>query len=190
VVNLVQREGFLKAFGHDHLISPSTFSGLVQYNGDELEKSLVMLVVETNSLAVFDPGESEKDRKDVGSTMLGEKVLDAARFPQIRFASSSVRSAVQKGDTTEIQLKGTLSLHGTAKTVTLPVRLQANGSSLRARGEISLLQSDYGITPIKVAGGMVRVKDKLKIVFDIVALEANSQVHDQPGEGDDRVIHQ
>jgi hypothetical protein len=33
-------------------------------------------------------------------------------------------------------------------------------------------------------------KNRLNLAFDLVALEANSQVHGHPGEGDDRLAHQ
>ena len=33
---------------------------------------------------------------------------------------------------------------------------------------MTLKQTDYGITPISVAGGAVKVKDELNIDFDIV----------------------
>jgi hypothetical protein len=47
--------------------------------------------------------------------------------------------------------------------------LRVDDGKLSADGEFSLLQSDYGIVPIKVGGGAVRVKDKLKITFHIVS---------------------
>lgn len=168
----VYREGFLKAFGHDHLISPTELSGSVQYAASNVSESSVMISVEAKSLLVVDPGESEKDRKEVQETMLGEKVLDSARFPQIQFVSTKVRSVVQKGDGMEMQVEGTLSLHGVQKPVTLPIRLRVKDETLGADGEITLLQSDYGITPIKIGGGAVRVKDKLRITFHAVALKA------------------
>jgi hypothetical protein len=34
-------------------------------------------------------------------------------------------------------------------------------------GVARLKQSDFGITPIKVAGGTIRVKDEIQIEFDI-----------------------
>jgi hypothetical protein len=51
----------------------------------------------------------------------------------------------------------------------VPLRLRAADSALEAEGEISILQTEFGITPIKVGGGTVRVKDKLTINFQIVA---------------------
>jgi len=135
----------------------------------------VSFVVDARSLVVLDPGESEKDQKEVQTTMLGEQVLDVTRFPQIEFTSSGVKSFSKKGDAFELQVEGTLTLHGVKKTVTVPVRVQvANDGSLTTDAEVSLLQSDYGITPIKVAGGTVRVKDKLKLTFHILARKNSS----------------
>jgi hypothetical protein len=39
------------------------------------------------------------------------------------------------------------------------------------RGSASFKQSEFGITPIRIAGGTVKVKDELKIEFDIVPLQ-------------------
>jgi hypothetical protein len=43
----VYREGFLKAFGHDHLISATQLSGQMQLAQPNLAKSSVTFVVET-----------------------------------------------------------------------------------------------------------------------------------------------
>jgi polyisoprenoid-binding protein YceI len=165
----VYREGFLKAFGHDHQIVAGEFSGTVRLAAPDPSASSVTFVVETKSLTVLDPGEAEKDRKEVQDTMLGEKVLDATRFPRIEFVSSKVRVTTQKGEATDLEVEGTLSLHGAAKPANLPVRILVRGGQLTADGEVSLLQTDYGITPVKVGGGTVRVKDKVKISLHIVA---------------------
>lgn len=166
----VAREGFFKAFGHDHLISAKEFSGEVQLDSAKLENSSVSFTIESKSLAVVDPGESEKDRKDVQDTMLGEEVLDVGRYPQIQFSSSSVKVVSNKKGIYELQVEGTLSLHGAKKPVTTPVRAQImKDGTLSVYAEVPLLQSDYGITPVKVAGGTVRVKDRLKLTFQILA---------------------
>jgi polyisoprenoid-binding protein YceI len=131
--------------------------------------------VDAKSLVVVDPGESEKDRAEVQSTMLGEQVLDVARYPEIQFSSSAVKVVSNKKNTLELQVEGFLTLHGTKRTVTVPVRVQIlEDGTLTADAEVSLLQSDFGITPIKIAGGTVRVKDKLKLTFHILAKKASS----------------
>jgi hypothetical protein len=36
------------------------------------------------------------------------------------------------------------------------------------RGEVAIKQRDFGIEPIKVAGGAVNVKDEIRVQFEIV----------------------
>jgi polyisoprenoid-binding protein YceI len=165
----VGKEGAFKAFGHDHLIEAKQVSGEVQFNPQNIDQSSVRLQVPTKSITVIDPGESEKDRKEVQANMEGEKVLDVAKFPEITFVSTSISAAKKTSDGWELTLSGKLNLHGVEKPVSFPLHLRANNNELRAEGEVSILQTDYGITPVKVGGGTVKVKDKLKITFNIVA---------------------
>jgi hypothetical protein len=44
-----------------------------------------------------------------------------------------------------------------------------NGSLLRASGEFSVRQTDYGIAPVTAAAGAIKVKDEVKCTFEIVA---------------------
>jgi polyisoprenoid-binding protein YceI len=169
----VYKEGVFKAFGHDHVIAAKDIAGEVQFEKEKIEGSSVRLRIPTKSMTVVDPGESEKDRHEVQTTMEGEKVLDVAKFPEIVFNSTQVSGAKKSPGGWELTLAGKLKLHGVEKAVSFPLHVRADGGELRGEGEISLLQSDYGITPVKVGGGSVKVKDKLKITFTIVARKAH-----------------
>jgi polyisoprenoid-binding protein YceI len=165
----VYKEGLLKAFGHDHLISANKISGRVLFNEKMLEDSSADLTVEATSLSVIDPGESDKDRRKVQETMAGKDVLDEERFPVIRFTSTRVKQVKKTHDGWEVTLEGALSLHGVEKPISLPLHIIAKDGELRAEGEASLLQTDFGITPIKVGGGSVRVKNKVRVRFNLAA---------------------
>jgi polyisoprenoid-binding protein YceI len=165
----VYKEGVFKAFGHDHLIAAKQLSGQVQLDPQKIDQSSVRLHVPAKSLTVVDPGESEKDRRDVQTTMEGEKVLDVAKFPEIIFSSSSVSAAKKTPAGWELTLSGKLKLHGVEKPVAFPLQLHFEANELRGDGGLSILQSDYGIIPVKVGGGAVKVKDKIKITFNIQA---------------------
>jgi polyisoprenoid-binding protein YceI len=165
----VYKEGLLKAFGHDHVILVRAISGSVEFDGTRVENSSVSLAIPAATLTVSDPGVSEKDRQEIQATMLSDEVLDVARFPRLSFTSTGV-SAVQKtADGWHLTLTGDLTLHGVSKRITLPLQVHANNALVSANGEISLQQTDYGITPVKAAGGSVKVKDRLKIIFAITA---------------------
>jgi polyisoprenoid-binding protein YceI len=168
----VGKEGTFKAFGHDHVVEAKQVSGQAQFDAQKIEQSSVRLRIPTKSITVIDPGEPEKDRKEVQATMESDKVLDVAKFPEIAFNSSSVSAAKKTANGWELTLAGKLSLHGVEKPVTFPLQVHTEGNELRGQGELSVLQTDYGIAPVKVGGGTVKVKDKLKITFTIVAHKA------------------
>ena len=167
----VYREGAFKFLGHDHLVAAQGVSGTVQLDPARIERSSVSLKVETKSLRVLDPKVSEKERREVQDTMEGEKVLDAARYPEITFTSTSVSEVKPTGSGYELTLTGELRLHGVVKTIRLPVRVRLEGRELRVHGETPLRQTEYQMTPVRVAGGTVKVKDQLKLSFEIVALK-------------------
>jgi polyisoprenoid-binding protein YceI len=169
----VYKEGLFKAFGHDHLIAAREVSGSVQFDAQMIENSSVRLRVGANSLTVIDPGESEKDRRDVQATMAGEKVLEVVRFPEIVFSSTGVSAVKKTADGWELTVSGKLDLHGVEKPVNLPLHVHVEGSQLAAQGEVFLLQTEYGITPVNIAGGSVKVKNKLRIGFAIVATKTS-----------------
>ena len=176
----VYKEGFFKAFGHEHLIAPKDFSGAVQFDANDFEKSSVTLRVPTKTLTVVDPGESERDREQVQATMLGESVLDSSRYPEIVFRSTRVAHAVRQGDGWSISLDGSLQLHGTQKPVTFPLTVRVSGDELIGQGELFLLQTDYGITPVKVGGGTVKVKDRIRVHFEIHAKQKSARRETSP----------
>src|SRR3989449_10429275 len=117
----VAKDGFFKAFGHDHLVSATKFSGSVQPAAAKMEESSVSFTADAGSLRVIDPGESEKDRNEVQATMLGELVLNVTRYSKIEFSSTAVKVSSSANGRSELQVTGTLSLHGAQKPVTLPV---------------------------------------------------------------------
>jgi polyisoprenoid-binding protein YceI len=150
----VIKSGLFSGLAHDHTIQASVATG----NIDTREKS-VALTFNVADLKVLDPGVSDSDRKDIDATMKGPKVLDGVQFPTISFASSSVKTS---GDRNEVT--GTLKLHGASRQITVPVAWQDG----KYTGSLSLKQTDYGITPVKIVGGAVRVKDEITIEFSIV----------------------
>jgi hypothetical protein len=64
-------------------------------------------------------------------------------------------------------VRGNLNLHGKNQAVVVLVALEGG----HYRGSASFKQSSFGIDPIRIAGGAVKVKDEVKIEFDIVAVQ-------------------
>ncbi len=159
--------GLLSAFGHNPKIEIRDLKGEIHFDPAHIEQSKMHLVIRANSLTVAD-NISDKDRRDIENDMR-EKVLEAAKYPEIVFDVSSV--TVNKADTsqTSVTLNGQLSLHGATRGQKVPATLAETGDLLRAFGEFSLRQTDYGIKPVSAVGGGLKVKDEVKFTFDIVA---------------------
>lgn len=151
----VSKSGLFSFAGDNHEIRAPISSGKV----NEAAKT-VELRVESAKLAVLDPSFSPAKRAQVQQEMVGPHVLDAGRFPEITFRSTQVTE--EKPSTWRVI--GDLTLHGQTHSITLRV----SGSAGHYRGKATLKQTDFGIAPISIAGGTVKVKDELEIDFDIV----------------------
>ena len=51
----------------------------------------------------------------------------------------------------------------------ITAQVTVTGDQLRASGEFNVRQSSYGIKPVSVAGGTMKIKDDVKVTFDFVA---------------------
>jgi polyisoprenoid-binding protein YceI len=158
--------GFL---GHDHTILAKRFSGEINHNATRLEQSSVTLSIDSRSLTVLDPNASEKDRHEVQHTMESPRVLNVVAFPVISFRSTAFGNLRQTGREWEGTLTGKLTLHGAERTIAFPIRIGFDKDRLNARGEVFINQSEFGMTPISLAAGTVRVKDRVRVAFTIVA---------------------
>jgi hypothetical protein len=155
----VFKSGLFRAFADDHVIEAPLAEGSL----DDSATPNVRIAIDVRGMRVLDPGLSPKDRREVQARMLSSEVLDVDRFPHIRFRSV----AIQRGDVDRWSVRGELEVHGQAHPVTVHVvREQAH-----YKGSTALKRSEFAITPISIMGGTVKVKDEMKIDFDIVTTE-------------------
>jgi polyisoprenoid-binding protein YceI len=150
----VEKSGLFSGFAHNHTIAAPLATGHI-----DAAKRIIELKFRSADMTVLDPEASASERSQIESTMKSEKVLDPARFPEITFVSTSV----EPSDPTHFQVRGNLTLHGATRPIEIPVSL-SNG---HYTGKVPLKQTEYGITPVKIAGGAVKVKDVIEIEFEI-----------------------
>jgi polyisoprenoid-binding protein YceI len=154
---LVYKSGLFSAFADDHVIRAPLASGSISTDAP----LSVEISVRSASLEVLDPKLAADKRADVQARMLAPGVLDSTKYPDIAFTSTAIESVASDRWT----VTGRLSIHGVTRPTTFSVA-QQNG---RYHGTVALKQRDFGIEPISIAGGTVKVKDELKVEFDIVA---------------------
>jgi polyisoprenoid-binding protein YceI len=159
--------GLLSAFGHSPTIAIPDFVGEALLNPGAIEESSLRFVVQAAALAVTDDV-SDADRAEMNRRM-HEEVLQSDGYPEIVYECSKI-SASKTGDGQYwVALNGELSLHGVTRSQPVSARVTLSADTLHAAGEFSVLQSDYEIKPVSAAGGTVKLKDELKLTFDITA---------------------
>ncbi len=153
----VGKAGLLSAAGHDHTIAAPISSGTIR----ESAPPRVEFTIETAKMTVQpDPKVDAKTQAQIQKDM-EEMTLEIRKFPEIAFKSSRVDKLA--GD--QWKVDGDLSLHGITKPVVLNVKRAGDSYT----GHATLKQTDFGIKPISVGGGMIKVKDQVEIDFTIVA---------------------
>jgi polyisoprenoid-binding protein YceI len=155
----VYKAGLFSALGHDHEIQAPVEAGEI-----DLGARSVQLTIDARKLKVLDPDLAADKRAEVQKTMDSEQVLDSARFNDIRFRST----AVEAGSNGAMTARGTLTLHGQTQPVIVEVR-EANGAYT---GRTKFKQTAFGIKPVSVGGGTVKVKDEVMVEFQIVTMRS------------------
>ena len=160
--------GVLAAFGHSPKIAIRDFAGEVQFSRENgtLQDALMRVSIRAESLEVTDKI-SDKDRREIHRQMFND-VLESDRFPVIVYECSQV-SANGTGNRFWATLNGQLTLHGVTQPVPVSARVILNDGSLRVSGEFPVRQSNYDIRPVSAAAGTIKLKDELKLTFDILA---------------------
>jgi polyisoprenoid-binding protein YceI len=163
--------GVLSAFAHSPTIAIPDFEGEVVLNPEAVERSSLRLVIRAASLNDTDDV-SEKDRAEINRAT-HEDVLETDSFPDIVYECSRLTASKTGEGQYSLALNGDLTMHGVTRAQPVSARLSLNGDKLRAAGDFAVRQSDYDIKPVSAAGGTIKLKDELKISFDITARKQN-----------------
>jgi polyisoprenoid-binding protein YceI len=163
--------GLLSALGHSPTIAIRDFVGEADASSDDLERSSLKLTIQAASLAVKDDNSgkiSDKDRREI-ERAIQEDVLETSSYPEIVYECSNLTATKSGEGQYSATLNGDLTMHGVTNPQPVQARVALTGDSLRAFGNFSILQTDYGLKLASAAGGALKVKDEMKFSFNIVA---------------------
>jgi len=154
-------------FSIRHLVSRTPgkfndFEGVIVYDPAHPEKTSAEATIQVGSI---DTGNERRD-----GHLKGDDFFDAEKYPTITFKSTSAK---KEGDT--ILLTGDFTMHGTTKSVTLPVTVLGVGTHPRNKApmagfetETVLKCSDYGVNSwanfANILGDEVKVTITLETV--------------------------
>lgn len=163
----VRRGGALARLGHDHVVASRSVAGFVAPRAGraDFHFRLDQMSVDEAALrteAGLDTTPSPEAIEGTRNNMLN-RVLEADTFPLV---SLSARRVAGKPSLLRLDI----TLHGVTRRYDVPVRIDQAGARLVASGDMTLLQTDFGITPMSVMGGAMTVQDRMELHFRIVAL--------------------
>jgi YceI-like protein len=175
----VYKGGALSRAGHNHVVASHSLNGVVRVPDQPTRASFDVhmpvneLVVDEDDLRAkegpdFPPGVPQDAKDGTKRNMLGPSLLEADRYPEIVLQSE----AIQQGPAgLEAQVR--VVVRDRASSVIVPVKYEIQGPDLRVSGELSLKQTEIGLTPFSLFGGALKVLDEMKIRFAIVAHAAD-----------------
>lgn len=162
------KAGLLKGLGHDHEIGVKTYSGQVIVMDGGKGGGNVSLDIDAKSLVVLDKKVSDSDRKKITGALHND-VLESSKHQQIILKSASVSNVKQTGGNSfTFTMNGDLTLHGVTKRLAIPINLTVSSQQIRATGQYTIKQTDFGIKPFSAALGTIKVKNDVVVHFDIV----------------------
>lgn len=169
------RAGRSAALGHNHVLSAPQFEGFFYLADAGLGASLFELRVALDQL-VFDlPAHRAQAGADFAAHlseaqialtrehMLGPDNMQAQRYPQVR-----IRSLGIGGEAPQVSARLAIELHGQTREFTVPLNVRGLPQGLQVSGALVLRQSDFGVQPYSVMGGLLAVQDEVRVEFTLV----------------------
>ena len=154
---------------HNHVLATPQLNGWVLLPAEALEGERFELEFRLDHLELDAPAQRAALGADwasalsaTRSNMLGDSVLQAESFPVVRLRGQQIVGAAP-----QLAVQMEVELHGQRKAQWLALNTELTDTTLRARAALVLRQSDFGIKPYSVAGGLLAVHDEL--VFELVA---------------------
>jgi hypothetical protein len=172
---IVYRGGPLAQFGHNHVLVAGDLRGDVQLapvparSTFSLEFSPAAFIIDPVEARLeegpdFEAQPSAEAIEGTRANLLGPRVLDAERFPEITMRSAGIQGTLPHPIVTV-----RIGLHGVERDVSFPIDLEHDGDRLVAKGTLLLSTPDFGIPSFTVMGGGLKVQEEVKIKFLLVA---------------------
>ena len=170
----VFRAGQAAKVGHNHVLSAPEFKGYFFLAPAGAGASSFDLEFRLDQLEIDNPDHrstlgkafaSKLSPEAIASTrehMLGEDNLQAMRFPLVR-----IRSVQISGEAPKFAAKIAVELHGQTRDIWVPLTVTGLPENLSVEGSLVLRQTDFGVKPYSVLGGLLAVEDEVIVEFKL-----------------------
>ena len=170
----VFRAGRSAGLGHNHVLSAPQFEGYFHLADQGLAQSRFELVFALDQLVFDVPAQ----RAELGPAfaaqlsdalveatrehMLGADNMQAERYPLVRIRSLSI-----SGEAPKLAARLAVEMHGQTREMSIPLAVSGLPQSLQVSGAFVLRQSDFGVRPYSVMGGLLAVQDEVLVEFNL-----------------------
>ena len=118
-----------------HEGSFAAFRGTIGVVDNDATKSTVAAEIDIASLTV--------EPAKLAAHLKTPDLLDAAKFPNAKFVSTSIKAGGDNGATHTVT--GNLSLHGVSKAITFPAKIKIEADTVSVDAEFAINRKDFGI---------------------------------------------
>jgi polyisoprenoid-binding protein YceI len=156
---------------HNHAIQAQSWHGNASWDASDATTcsfsfsvpviNLVLDKTKMRKIAGLKGEVSDSQRAEIKGNMLSEGQLNADKYPNISFASTSCEVSGDK-----VLLNGNFSLRGQTNSVKIPVTISVD-DVLNIKGSFDVKATDYGFEPYSALFGAVANKDTMEIHFDL-----------------------
>lgn len=166
------KSGFLSSLGYDLLIKATDFKLCLEIKGENATKSKIDLEINADSLKITSLmlGErtdkailTEEHKKEIDSSIRGNSILNAERYPKITFTSKNILEEVNC-----FKVTGDLAIRDKIKEIELILKKDTEKPGTKIYGSFDLYQSKFGIRPYTAMFGTLNLKDKIEIKWEII----------------------
>lgn len=154
----VGKAGLFSAAGHDHWVTAPFAGG--SFNDSDLPQ--VTFTVDARKLTLVEDSKLRAAQQAEIQLTMQAKVLQSESYPLISFHSTKI----EKTGVNDWLVTGELMLHGQSR----PIRAEVHYAEGAYTGRSTIKQTDFGIKPVTVGGGTVKVKNELEIQFVVVPI--------------------
>jgi hypothetical protein len=168
------RAGRAASPGHNHVISAPQFTGFFYLPPSGAANRRSDLVFRLDQLEIDNSGyrselgaafSSVLSPEAIQSTrehLLGADDPQADRFPFVR-----IRSLQISGETPKFAAKAQVQMHGQERDMWIPIDVEGLPERLSVTSSFVLRQSDFGVQPYSLPGGLLSVQDEVVLDFGL-----------------------
>jgi hypothetical protein len=171
------RAGRAARLGHNHVLSAPRFSGFFYQPSSGAGDGRFDLAFRLDQLEIDNPAERSQlgasfssviDAQAIASTrehLLGADSLQADRFPFVRIHSLEI-----SGEAPKFAAKVQILMHGQGRELWIPLDVDGLPDRLSVSGSLVLRQSDFGVQPYSLLGGLLSVRDEVVVEFKLAGV--------------------